>query len=105
LFLRQEYRVPPQPAPKRGAVKRLYREPCVHNPTYRLHRDTLEVFLAKWPFGSEEYTNLSSGINSETKSNSTKNNPITLLHKQPKGFKILPQKHIPTIRYRIYLNS
>jgi hypothetical protein len=63
------------------------------------------VFLAKWPFGSEKYTNLSSGISSETKPNSTKNNTVTLLDKQQKGFKILPQKYITTTRYRIYSNA
>jgi hypothetical protein len=70
-----------------------------------MHRETLKVFPAKWPFGSEKYTNLPSGISSVTKSHSTKDNTITLLHKQQKGFKILPQKYITTIRYSIYSNA
>lgn len=48
-----------------------------------------------WPFGSEEYTNLSSGINFETKPNSTKNNTTTLLHKQKKGFKFCIKNTYP----------
>jgi hypothetical protein len=56
-------------------------------------------------FGSEKYRNLLSSISSVAKSHSTKNNITTLLNKQQKGFKTLPQKYITTIRYSISSNA
>jgi hypothetical protein len=96
---------PPCSAPQKRELYKGCTGKHIHNTTYRLHRETLEVFLAKWPFGSEIYRNLSSGISSVAKSRSTKNNITTLLNKQQMGFKILPQKYITTIRYSIYSNT